>query len=74
MFERVKAVIERQLNLKGQEITPETELLTDLGINSLELVELVCTFEMEFDLVVPEKDLRKFAKVKDIIEYLEKVQ
>ena len=63
--------MEQQLHLNGREITPETELLTDLGINSLELVELVCTFEMEFGLVVPEKDLRKFTKVKDIMEYLE---
>ncbi len=71
MFERVKRVIEEQLDLRGIELTPDTELLTDLGINSLDLVELVCAFEVAFQLEVPEKDIRKFTKVRDIIAYLE---
>ena len=71
MFERVKQVIEEQLDVGGVQIRPDTELLTDLGINSLDLVELVCAFEVAFDLEVPEKDIRKFSRVRDIITYLE---
>jgi acyl carrier protein len=54
------------------EIAPETELLNDLSINSLDLVELVCAFEVAFNIVVPEKDIRKLSRVKDIVAYLEK--
>jgi acyl carrier protein len=71
MFEKVKEIIEENIDCKGVEITPETELLADLNINSLDLVELVCAFEVAFSVEVPEKDIRKFAKVKDIISYLE---
>ena len=71
MFEKVRAVIVKQLHLLDTDITPETELLVDLSVNSLDLVELVCAFETEFDIFVPEKDIRKFAKVKDIVAYLE---
>lgn len=71
MFGKVKTIIEKHIDCEGVEISPETELLADLSINSLDLVELVCAFEVAFDLVVPEKDIRKFTKVQDIIDYLE---
>lgn len=71
MFEKVKRIIEENLDCTGVTISPETVLLSDLKINSLDLVELVCVFEVAFDIEVPEKDMRKFAKVQDIIDYLE---
>lgn len=70
LFERVAQIIKTQLGLKDIDITPETNLLSGLGINSLDLVELVCSFEAEFDIVVPEKEIRKFTKVSDIVSYL----
>lgn len=73
MFDKVKEIIEEHVDCSGLEITPNTELLADLPINSLDLVELVCAFEVAFDVVVPEKDIRKFSRVKDITDYLESV-
>ncbi len=74
MFDKVKEIIEEHVDCGGITITPETELLADLPINSLDLVELVCAFEVAFDVVVPEKDIRGFSRVKDITDYLEKLQ
>lgn len=73
MFNRVKSIIEEHVDCEGVNIMPETGLLTDLNINSLDLVELVCAFEVSFDIVVPEKDMRKLTKVQDILDYLKKV-
>ncbi len=72
MFEKVKAIIEEHVDCRHVKLKPETELLTDLSINSLDLVELVCAFEVAFDIVVPEKDIRKLSRVSDIINYLER--
>ncbi len=72
MFERVKKIIEDNVDCTGVNLTPDTILLKDLRINSLDLVELVCAFEVAFDIEVPEKDMRKFSRVQDIIDYLEK--
>lgn len=72
MFEKVKAIIEEHVDCRHVDIVPETGLLVDLSINSLDLVELVCAFEVAFDIVVPEKDIRKLARVKDIVDYLER--
>lgn len=71
MFEKVKSIIEEHVDCSHVKIAPETDLISDLSINSLDLVELVCAFEVAFDIVVPEKDIRKLSKVRDIIAYLE---
>ncbi len=71
MFDRVSTIIRDYVQRDDLDITPETDVLSDLGINSLELVELVCAFEMEFDMDIPEKDIRQFMTVQDIVQYLE---
>ena len=71
MFDRVSEIITDYVQRDDLDITLETDVLSDLGINSLELVELVCAFEMEFDLDIPEKDIRQFMTVDDIVRYLE---
>ena len=73
MFEKVKHIIEEHIDCEGISLTPQTNLLTDLSINSLDLVELVCAFEVAFDIEVPEKDIRTFVKVSDIMDYLERL-
>jgi acyl carrier protein len=73
MFEKVKNIIEERLGSRVENITKDTDLLADLSINSLELVELVCEFEDEFDIEVPEKEIRRFSKVSDIVVYLESI-
>lgn len=71
MFEKVKCIIEEKVDCSQVKIAPETDLISDLSINSLDLVELVCAFEVAFDVVVPEKDIRKLSKVRDIVDYLD---
>ena len=71
MFEQVKSIIEEHIDCSKIIISPDTDLISDLSVNSLDLVEVVCAFEVAFDIVVPEKDIRKLTKVRDIVEYLE---
>lgn len=71
MDDQVLAIIAAQLEVPAEALSPETGLLTDLHINSLRLVELVCAFEEAFDLEIPEKELRRFVKIKDIVAYLD---
>ena len=74
MFDRVRSTIQGYIQRDDLEITLDTDVLSDLGINSLELVELVCAFEMEFDREIPEKDIRQFVTVEDIVRYLEAIE
>lgn len=72
MLEQVIQIIRGQLEQPGLALSAQTNLLTDLQLNSLELVELVCALEDAFELEVPEKDLRKFVTIGDVASYLER--
>lgn len=70
MFEKIKNILVEELQIKESDITPEAELVNDLGINSLELADLIMVFEETFDLEISENDIRKFLTVGDIVNYL----
>jgi len=70
MFEKIKDILVEELQIKEGDITPEAELVNDLGINSLELADLIMVFEETFDLEISENDIRKFLTVGDIVNYL----
>jgi len=70
MFERVKEIIEEQLNLDGVEITMESRFKEDLEADSLDLFELVMAFEEEYGVEIPSEDLEKITTVGSVIEYM----
>ncbi len=74
MLERVKEIIEEQLNLDGVEITLETRFKEDLEADSLDLFELVMAFEEEYGVEIPSEDLEKITTVGAVIEYIESRQ
>ncbi len=71
MFDRVKEILVNDLHVEASEITPESELINDLGINSLELADLICACEEEFNLEIEDDDLREFITVADVVKFLE---
>ncbi len=71
MLERVKEIIEEQLNLEDVEITEATRFKDDLGVDSLDLFELVMAFEEEYGVEIPSEELEKIASVGDVINYMQ---
>ena len=73
IFEKVKAILVENLNVSADEIKLESELVNDLGINSLELADLVMSCEDAFDVEIDDKSLGSFKTVEDVVKYLETV-
>ena len=71
MFENLKKFLIEELRVKPEDITMEAELAGDLGINSLELADLVYLCEEKFNVVIDDEDLHKFITVGDVVRYLE---
>ena len=71
MFEKLKAILVEELSLNADDITLSAELVNDLGINSLELADLVLLCEDEFGIEFSEDDIHKFITVGDVVEFLE---
>ncbi len=72
MFEQIKDLLVEELQVNPDEVTPDAELVNDLGINSLELADLALLCEERYDLEIGEDDLGKFVTVGDVADYLAK--
>ena len=71
MLERVKEIIEEQLNLDNVEITEETRFKEDLDVDSLDLFDLVMSFEEEYGVAIPSEELESLTTVGAVIKYLQ---
>ncbi|MDD4056281.1 MAG: acyl carrier protein [Bacilli bacterium] len=73
-FEKVKALIAKELSIDENKINMESKLSEDLGADSLDAVELIMAIEDEFDVQVSDEAAQNIRKVSDIVEYLEKAK
>ncbi|MBQ8414697.1 MAG: acyl carrier protein [Clostridia bacterium] len=71
MFETLKKFIIEEVHVNPEDITMDAELSGDLGINSLELADLVIACEERFDIEIPDEDLHNFTTVGDVVRFLE---
>ena len=71
MKEKVIALISEHTGIPKNDILSHTHLIADLGLNSYDMVELVCRFEGEFDIEIPDRAIRGLQRVEDIISYIE---
>ena len=69
--------IARILKAKGFEcagLTESTELIADLKLNSLNIIELACDLEDEFDVEIPDRSIKDMKTVGDVIALVESLQ
>ncbi len=71
MFETLKNILIEELQIDPEEIKPESELANDLGINSIELADLVMLCEDKFGVEIEDDDIHKFVTIGDVVAYLE---
>lgn len=71
MFEKLKELLVEELQINESDITMDAELSNDLGINSIELADLVLMCEEKFGIEIDEEDSNKFITVGDVVDYLE---
>ena len=69
--ERVKKIVCEQLGVKEEEVTTESSFVNDLGVDSLDTVELVMALEEEFETEIPDEEAEKITTVQQAIAYIE---
>jgi acyl carrier protein len=72
IMERVQTLIIDKLNVEKGQVTPEARFATDLGADSLDVVELLMDFEKEFTIAIPDEDAEGIETVAQAVEYIEK--
>ena len=71
MLESLTKIIREHTGDENMVINEDMDLLADLGLNSLELVSLACEVEDEFDIEIPDRDIKDFRTVKDVLLFIE---
>lgn len=67
---RVKLAIESSMGFKEGQVENSDELVDGLGVDSLDMVELIMAMEEEFGMEIPDEDGEKIKTVQDIINYV----
>lgn len=70
MLEKMRSILEEQLNCEGDMITEDTSFKDDLGADSLDLFELIMALEEEYGIDIPADELTDLETVGTVIEYL----
>lgn len=72
MLDKLSAIIYEHIGEESVSITEDTVLIADLGLNSLDLVNLAGIVEDEFDIEIPDRAIKDFKTVGDVIAFIEK--
>ena len=74
ILEVIKEILAKQLKVDVDTIDESTNIIEDLGADSLDVVELLMTIEEEYGVVVPDEVVTTFATVGDVARYVENNQ
>jgi len=72
IFESIRKALAEQLEVKEDSITLDTNIIDDLGADSLDVVELMMFIEDTYNLAIPDDALHTFRTLGDVVAYVEK--
>lgn len=67
------SIIIDKLTLEPYEVSMNSNLISDLGADSLDAVELIMEMEKEFGIIIPDEDAEMIRTVGDIVRYIENI-
>lgn len=71
MTEKIKDILSKQLRIEVDTIDDNTNIMDDLGADSLDVVEVLMAIEEQFGISVPDEDVASLKTVRDIADYVE---
>ena len=71
MYEKVRAILAKQLRVDAAKVTLDAQIKKDLGADSLDILQLLMRLEDQYGITIPDKALATFNTVGDVVTYLE---
>ena len=71
IFEKLQEIIADQLEIDADDIAYDSNILDDLGADSLDVVDLIMSIEDEFGIEVPDEALENIRTVEDMVKFIE---
>lgn len=73
VFEKLRSLLAQQLEISEDKITMDTNIVDDLGADSLDVVELIMSLEDEYGIVITDDSVRELYTVREVVEFVEKL-
>ena len=70
-IDKVKKIIAEQLCISTDDIADDANVVEDLGADSLDIVELLMTFEDEFKVSIPDEKLEELKTIPQIVKVID---
>ena len=71
MLEKIRDILVEYVEIPREEITEEAKLVGNLGLSSLDVMDVVVAFEDEFNVKIPDRKLLQIVTVEDMMRLLE---
>ena len=71
-FEKISALMAEQLGIDKDSITLESEIIKDLGADSLDVVEMLLDLEKEYGIEISDEAAAELKTVGDIVNLIDK--
>ncbi|MBP3691973.1 MAG: acyl carrier protein [Clostridia bacterium] len=74
ILEKLIEIVSEQLDIDAATITADTNLIEDLGVDSLDIVEMFMEVQDEFDIEIPDEDVDSIKTIGDMADYIAKAK
>ena len=71
VYEKIKQMLAEQLDADEDEMNMDTNIATDLGADSLDVVQLLSEIEDEFDIEIPDEEIENIRTIGYLTEYIQ---
>ncbi|MBE6779822.1 MAG: acyl carrier protein [Clostridia bacterium] len=70
-IDKIKQILADTLDVSEDELSADTNIATDLGADSLDVVEILMSIEDEFDIEIPDSEIENIRTIGELVEYIE---
>lgn len=74
MIEKVKELVSEQLGIDKNTVSAESNIIEDLGADSLDVIEMLMTLEEEFGITIPDEKINQIKTIQQIVDLIEECE
>ncbi len=71
IFEKLKAIAVDQIGIDEELVKPESDIIKDLGLDSLDIVDMLMSVEETFGVTIDDGDVAEMKTVADVVRFIE---
>lgn len=71
VLDKIKEMLEKQLGIDKSKITEDSDIIKDIGADSLDIVEFLMDAENEWGIAIEEEDVKNLHTIGDVVKYIE---